>query len=341
MEYLSCLFQFNKYSIDSIRKAVVFLNEPDRTRAMTISESGRYLILWERRSTPSEVDTSDNVWFTELIVEVIAVVYDLERGTYYRIPQGRMVHLTDKMPVNIQISSNEKTAMILVRESTSGNVTWWNLETRQIIRTIDMNDSWSGSLWTITNDHLVYVTCYKTVFYSSIGETFRDTSLDLYEGVNDEDSGFFSSRNGEIVRIVQQYGASQGFVYATSFYNVYGRTSRTLKIEVSEHSSVESAAINSQITRYLPLLGNLKIGIRILDMSKTGEPLLACAYHQDIQDWRKGSGHAPISKLLRLIVFQKQTLIKILGSFLSVTSVPVYQDLPETLKYMIVDVLSI
>lgn len=323
MEYLRCLFRFKNYSTDKDRKTVVYLNCSDRTRTIALSESGRYLILWERGLVPSD-SSMGGIRYTELNVEVITVVYDLENNIYYPIPQHRMVRQVKE--VKIEISPDEKTAMIQINTFISVTVIWWNLKTRNIIRTIDTGtDTYR---WTITNEHLVCMISNDFIkLYSPIGETSREISLNS-PGINFNCRVDY--RNGEIIMNTLSMNRI-GYVYNIEIHPIDKKSVRTLTFENVHYISIEPTSNSSQINQYLSLLDGEYFSI--IDMNKAGEVVLKTEAHQDLQDWKdQRVEDTPMSEVLRFIVFQKQTLIKVLEMVLSA---PLYDDLPETLQYMV------
>lgn len=331
MEYLKYLFQFEKYHIDDDRKVIIHSDTEDRRLTVVLSNSQRYLIFFERSTVSSNSDIS-KVCYTELNVQVVSIVYDLEKGTYYPIPQGHVGRLVKTW--NIQISPDEQTAMILVLDSSmDAIITWWNLETQQIIKTIPSSKT---PVWTLTNDYLVEIRKRAPmIFYLPNGEIFIGPLIET-DDVSILNVATYLFVNGEIIRMTKY----QPDTYVVDFYALSTRITRTVTFRAKILSKTELDI--SQIQQYLALFDPGDDHMSIIDMADTGKSLLDIDFYPDIYNWidRTTNGLILAHDILRAVILQKQTLIKVLSLLLSVLHIPIYHELPETLQYMVRTILA-
>lgn len=339
MEYLKCLFQFEKYRVDEHRKAIICLNSKYVNRSVILSESGRYLILWERRFMQSQSETSDTC-YTEMYIEVSPMVYDLVHQSCYPIPQGRILRQVEE--VVFDISPDEQTAMILVRDPESIVVTWWNLETHRIIRTC--NREIDDDSWTVTNTCLVNITPRRMTYYASdIKESYK-TSKNVRDYYLDDCD--CTSRSGELVAVTQRLDETYNGVTIVKFHPIDStvtRSSRTLKFDLSGTTLFDYISGTPQIQQYLPIFKyhSGSWNLLIIDM-QDGKTALNTKIHQDLQNYRNCSRHNTCMDVaMRIIVFEKQALIRVLFMLLSVMHISIYDNLPDTLKYLVCELMSL
>lgn len=300
MEYFSCLFQFKNYRIDENRKVIVYLNH-----TIALSKSERYLILWKSKK--------------------VLNVYDLEQGGCYHIPQNYIAELVKN--VSIQISPDEKTVMISVLNDLSNDIIWWNLETRQIIQTMNAKTSF----WTVTNEHLVEMNHRGNLtlhaYDGKISEYHNGSLVPEY-------SFFCIPNNGEIIKVSKWCSRSE-YVHTVHFHSIEDNTSRSVSLDLPRGFLPEYPFEFLQIQQYLPVYRYNEGDMFIFDM-ETGEPILETKLHGDMVNFINDSNED--EDYPRMMVFQKTTLIAITSMVLHLS---ICRDLPETLKYIVCQILCI
>lgn len=319
MEYLRHLFRFKRYPVDRNQIAVVIasLELDTRRRIFSLSNSERYLALWERG--PDLVTISSEFRYVE--TEVIGVIYDLENGTAKPIPRERIVRGITS--VEIHFSPDEKSAMLFVSNESEMLVTWWNLETGNIIRTV--SDHLVKNHWTLTNDYL-FERCFGII-----------------------NNHYPNTEKSEYV-VAPMYQRQQFF---HNGHKLVVDDGEIIVVKIGENPLMGTVFRNSRIAQYLdldilPVLrGHLIMySDESFDVLKY-DTVTTRYFHEDIKDFVSEIGKPdPYTEYLSrprrvrgVIMFQKKTLIRLAGLLLSETSV--YKMLPNTLKYTVSEIITI
>lgn len=329
MEHLKCLFRFKNYHVSDTQKAVICLAlDSDRDRKVVMSRSEKYLILWERGQVPI-VETNTECRYVETHIEVIAVVYETETGIVYPIPQGQLLHGVKY--VNIQISPNERFAMIVTSNLLDRVVTWWNLETKKIVRTISMMAIYHSDVWTLTDDHLIELKYDDTAIYYSVDKSeIRNIMTVPYGNVG------WIIVNDKYARLREFDNSVELSSFDESCSNIF-----PLQIppdfDIFEHSTA-------------PFQGFLILilyneNFCIMDIFNTGHSLLTSTYHDDFKSWFEYHSittdyEEPIKDAIQIVVLQKRTLVRLFNMVLSSLIIPIYHRLPNTLRYLVCEILS-
>lgn len=307
MEHLGHLFRFKRYSVDRNRTSVFLVRREndDRTREFFLSNSERYLAVWERGPVSSKDDSG--IRYMESTIEVICAVYDLETGTVKPIP--REIILKDINDVNIHFSPDEKSAMLQVKNKHDRvAVTWWNLETGVIIRTVLSYFYQNEAMWSLTNDYLFEYGFEMLTYHYPNTERKEQSSYEYQILCN---GNFINVEYGRITVIPIDGGAK------THFENPVFSSSYDLDV---------TSIFRDHVIKFDD------IDDRRVDIINVTDKTVSTIYFD--------KEHLSSVEQTLVIVFQKKTLRKIIKLLLStLPEDSLYGMLPDTLQYYVEELI--